>query len=329
MTLAQLNYLVAVATHRHFGRAAAECHVTQPTLSMQLRKLEDELGVELIDRSHQPVVPTAAGERIIAQARRVLDARDRLHTLAAEIQHRPTGTLRLGLLPTLSPYLLPLVTPIMAERYPDVTLVIREWPTDVLFDALRDDTLDAALIATDEAGPALHERLLFTEPFVAYVAPSHRLAGRDVLQPSDLAPDDIWLLSEGHCFRDQVLRVCGDLSPGGGGSSRLQFESGSLETLVHMVQHSGGMTLLPHLATRYLSADERARYVKPFAEPPPRRHVRLIHRRRHKPTLFRVFIDALRDSLPAPITVHTRASSDEVSSDAASRGATPSDGTSS
>lgn len=326
MTLAQLNYLVAVATHRHFGHAAAECHITQPTLSMQLRKLEDELGMELIDRSHQPVVPTAAGERIIAQARRVLDARDRLQTLAAEIQHRPTGTLRLGLLPTLSPYLLPLVAPVMAERYPDVSLVIREWPTGVLFDALHDDTLDAALIATDEAGTALHERLLFTEPFVAYVAPSHRLADRDVLQPSDLDLDDVWLLSEGHCFRDQVLRVCGDLHPGGSASSRLQFESGSLETLVHMVRHSGGMTLLPHLATRYLAPDERARCVKPFADPPPTRHVRLIHRRRHKPTLFQAFIEALYEALPASLAVHTGASSEDAASEDAMPGDASRDG---
>lgn len=313
MTLAQLNYLVTVATHRHFGQAAAECNVTQPTLSMQLRKLEDELGVELIDRSHQPVVPTAAGERIIAQARRVLDARDHLQTLAAEIQHRPAGTLRLGLLPTLSPYLLPLVAPVMAERYPEVTLVIREWPTEVLLDALRDDTLDAALIATDEAG-SMHERILFTEPFVAYVAPSHRLAGRDALAPSDLDPNDLWLLSEGHCFRDQVLRVCGDIHPSDR-PARLQFESGSLETLVHMVRHSGGMTLLPHLATRYLSNADHAEHVKPFADPPPTRHVRMVHRRRHKPTLFQVFIEALHDALPVSLAAHTRASSDATSSD--------------
>lgn len=297
MTLAQLTYLVAVDTHRHFGRAAEHCHVAQPTLSTQLRKLEDELGVELIDRSRQPVVPTAAGERLIAQARRVLDARDRLLTLAADTQERTAGTLRLGVLPTLAPYLLPLAAPVMADRYPEVHLVIREWPTDTLLDALRADTLDAALIATDEADAAMYDDPLFTEPFVAYVAPSHRLADRDALQPSDLSLDDLWLLSEGHCFRDQVLRVCGERRAAANGGARLRFESGSLETLVRMVQHTGGMTLLPALAMIALPEAERTRYVKPFAAPPPSRTIRLVRWRRHKPLLTEALVDAIHTAL--------------------------------
>ncbi len=301
MTLVQLRYLVALDTHRHFGDAAAACEVSQPTLSTQLRRLEEELGVELVDRSHQPVVPTGTGERLIEQARTVLAERDRLQMLAAEAEDHVTGTLRLGLLPTLSPYLLPLVLPAMEEAYPDLTLVLREWPTAELLDAVEADTLDAALIATDEAGPALYEHPLFTEPFVGYVAPTHRLADRDALTPSDLSIDDLWLLSEGHCFRDQVLEVCGTSSPPSSGTA--QFESGSLETLVRLVRHSGGMTLLPALATHHMPESEHETHLRTFAAPSPTRNVRLVTRRRHKQRLVNAFVDTLRDVLPDTVTI--------------------------
>jgi LysR family hydrogen peroxide-inducible transcriptional activator len=302
MTLAQLRYLVALDTHRHFGGAAAACHVSQPTLSTQLRKLEDELGVELIDRSRQPVVPTAAGEQLIEQARRVLAERDRLAALADEVQDRVSGTLRIGMLPTLSPYLLPLALPALNDAYPEITLVLHEWPTAEILDALHNDVLDVAIIATDEAGPDLYDQVLFTEPFVGYVAPSHRLAGRNALRPSDLSVDDLWLLSEGHCFRDQVLSVCG--APHAAGPGAVQFESGSLETLVHMVQHSGGMTLLPSLVTCYMSDAEQAAHVIPFASPSPTRTVRVVTRRRHKQRLVDAFVSTTRRTLPAAVHVH-------------------------
>jgi LysR family hydrogen peroxide-inducible transcriptional activator len=300
MTLVQLQYLVALDAHRHFGDAAAACDISQPTLSTQLRRLEEELGVTLIDRSHQPVVPTGAGERVIEQARTVLAERDRLQMVAAEVDDRITGTLRLGLLPTLSPYLLPLVLPALEAAHPDVTLVLREWPTAELLDAVETDTLDAALIATDEAGAGFYENRLFTEPFVGYVAPSHRLVDRDALQPSDLSVDDLWLLSEGHCFRDQVLEVCGTSPPPS--SETAQFESGSLETLVHLVRHTGGMTLLPALATHHMPEDEHETHVIPFANPRPTRDVRLVGRRRHKQPLIDAFVTALHDALPPTVT---------------------------
>lgn len=300
MTLAQLQYLVALDTHRHFGDAAVACDVTQPTLSGQLRRLEDELDVELIDRSRQPVVPTAAGERIVKEAREVLAARDRLANSATEIQDRVTGTLRLGLLPTLSPYLLPLLLPTLETAYPELSLVLREWPTHEILDALHADTLDAALIATDEAGPDLHDRMLFTEPFVGYVAPSHRLADRTQLTPADLSIEDLWLLSEGHCFRDQVLQVCGRAPSVP--QAAAQFESGSLETLVRLVRNSGGMTLLPRLATHHMPETERSSFVIPFADPAPTRDVRLVTRRRHKQRLVDALVETLRNTLPDTVT---------------------------
>jgi LysR family hydrogen peroxide-inducible transcriptional activator len=300
MTLAQLRYLDALDTHRHFGDAATACNVTQPTLSGQLRRLEDELGVELVDRSRQPVVPTAAGERIVEEAREVLAAQNRLTSIASEMQDRVTGTLRLGMLPTLSPYLLPLLLPALEATYPEVSLVLREWPTTDILEALHTDTLDAALIATDEAGPDLHDRVLFTEPFVGYVAPSHRLAGRDQLRPSDLSIEDLWLLSEGHCFRDQVLQMCGRSASGSRAAA--QFESGSLETLVRLVRNSGGMTLLPRLATHHMPEAEQSAFVVPFAAPAPTRQVRLVTRRRHKQRLVDAVVETLCDALPDPVS---------------------------
>ena len=300
MTLAQLQYLVALDTHRHFGDAAAACDVTQPTLSGQLQRLEEELGVELIDRSHQPVVPTAAGEPIVEEARAVLAARDRLATTATEVKDRVTGTLRLGMLPTLSPYLLPLLLPALDTAFPEVSLVLREWPTAEILDALRTDALDAALIATDQASPDLHDRVLFTEPFVGYVAPSHRLADRDALAPAALSIEDLWLLSEGHCFRDQVLQVCGRAPSAP--QAATQFESGSLETLVRLVRNSGGMTLLPRLATHQMPEAERSTFVVPFADPAPTRNVRLVTRRRHKQRLVDAVVSTLYDALPNTVT---------------------------
>ena len=296
MTLAQLQYLVALDAHRHFGDAATACDVTQPTLSGQLRRLEEELDVELIDRSRQPVVPTGAGERIVEEAREVLAARDRLTTIATEMKDRVTGTLRLGMLPTLSPYLLPLLLPALETAHPEISLVLREWTTTDILDALRTDALDAALIATDEAGPDFYDEVLFTEPFVGYVAPSHRLANRDQLTPADLSIEDLWLLSEGHCFRDQVLHVCGR-SPSLP-QATAQFESGSLETLVRLVRNSGGMTLLPRLATHQMPETEQSAFVVPFADPPPTRDVRLVTRRRHKQRLVDALIETLHETLP-------------------------------
>jgi len=217
------------------------------------------------------------------------------------MQDRVTGTLRLGLLPTLSPYLLPLVLPAMEAAYPQVTLVLREWPTDEILNALHADTLDAALIATDEAGPTLHDRVLFTEPFVGYVARSHRLTDCGELTPADLSIEDLWLMNEGHCFRDQVLQVCGRAPSVP--QAAAQFESGSLETLVRLVRNSGGMTLLPQLAIHHMTDPERADFVVPFADPSPTREVRLVTRRRHKQRLVEAFVGTLSDALPATVTL--------------------------
>lgn len=284
MTLTQLRYVTALHRCRHFGRAAQECHVTQPTLSVQIRKLEDELGCRLFDRSRQPVVPTALGEQVVEQARVVLHESRRIGELVQEAKGQVEGELRLGVIPTLAPYLLPLVAEPFAERHPRVSVTVQELTTAPILDALADDQLDAGLIATEEEAVAL--RPLFDEPFVSYVSADHALFKADVVDPRALQPGEMWLLSEGHCFRDQVLDLCA--RAGDATQQPLRFESGALETLRMMVDRSGGVTLLPQLATLYMSEEERSR-VRPLRPPAPRRTVRLAQGR---PQLKRALVDA-------------------------------------
>ena len=295
MTLAQLRYAVAVDAHRHFGRAAEACFVSQPTLSVGLQKLEGELGVVLFDRSRQPVVPTEAGARVLDRARAVLREAEGLAALAGDEAGEPVGELRLGVIPTVAASLLPLVVGPFAERYPRATLSVRELTTDAILGHLAAGRIDAGVVATDEAGPGLHAEALFEEPFVAYVGDGYAAAAE--VACDRLAPDEVWLLGEGHCFRDQVLALCG--AARGGAQRRVRFESGSLETLRRMVDRAGGVTLLPELATRYLTAAEAAR-VRPLSPPVPRRTVRLLTGRSHpRQALAAAFAEAVRESVAA------------------------------
>lgn len=293
MTATQLRYLVALDTHRHFGRAAASCFVSQPTLSAQLGRLEEELGVLLFDRSRRPLVPTELGARVVAQARVALAEFDRVAALVGEAAEAVAGELRLGVLPTLTPYLLPLVAGPFAERHPAVTLVAREMRTEEILEDLAADRLDAGLIATEEARPGLSSAALFEEPFVAYVGRGHALWAEAAVSPEALPGEDVWLMAEGHCFREQVLRVCRQAAEAGG---PLRLESGSLETLRMLVEERGGVTLLPLLAVRSLSEAERA-HVRPFAAPAPERTVRLVHGRAYlRRALIRAFEETVREA---------------------------------
>ena len=311
MTLTQLIYAVAVDTHRHFGRAAEACHVAQPTLSMQLQKLEDELGVQLFDRSRHPVLPTDLGARVLDQARVVLGEAERIPALIQEAAGTIAGTLHLGIIPTLAPYVLPLVTAPFAAQYPEVEVVVREMTTQHILDHLATDRLDAGLIATAEARSGLTTQPLFTEPFVAYVGQEHRLAQTKRLVPRDVGVDDLWLLQEGHCFRDQVLQVCGT-DADAGRANPVRFESGNLETLRILVDRSGGMTLLPYLATLFLSEREEER-VRHFELPAPHRTVRVAYGRAYlKRPLIEAYAETIRKTI-LPILTPDSASDGEVS----------------
>lgn len=276
MTLTQLAYIVALDEERHFGRAAEQCHVSQPTLSAQIKKLEDELGVDIFDRSYSPVEPTPTGRKILRQARRVLTERSAIMALVLEDSERIEGELRLGILPTLAAYVVPLIARPLRERYPGIELNVRELTTEHILDFLATDRLDAGLIATTERRPGLATIPVFREPFVAYVGHEHRLSIRTEIAPGDLAIDEIWLLSEGHCFRDQVFQLC-EQDVRVDTRRTIRFESGSLETLCNLVDRVGGMTLLPYLATLYMDTPAVTR-VRRFESPAPHRDVRMIHR---------------------------------------------------
>jgi len=277
MTVTQLRYVVAVDDHRSFSRAAERCLVTQPSLSTQVKKLEAELGVDIFDRSTTPVRPTDAGRRIIRQARVVLGEVGRLKELVHG-ESGVVGELHVGVLPTVAPCLLARFMTDLTTRYPGLRLRVAELRTDGIVESLQKGQLDAGLLATPVDDPDLREHLLFREPFVAYLGPGHRLTSAKRLRTDQLRRDDLWLLREGHCFREQVLDLCADMGWDETEPPALRFESGSLETLMRLVELNGGMTLLPKLMV-YGMTEERRRQVRIFDEPAPMRTLRLVHRR--------------------------------------------------
>lgn len=307
ITLTQLAYAVAVDTHRHFGAAAAECNVTQPTLSMQLRKLERALGVTLFDRSRAPVVPTDAGRALIEQARVVLREAAGLADVRDAEAGVIAGQVRFGVIPTLAPYLLPRLVPVLAKKYPRLELVVEERVTDEIVARLRRDALDAGVVATPVGGSDVFEQRLFVEPFVGYVSRGHRLEGRASIRPDDLSLDDLWLLSEGHCFRAQAVKLCRHRSKQARSADACtvgaRFESGNLETLKRLVDGGAGMTLLPWLAAEEMPGDR----IKPFVSPPPSRKVRLVRRRAFlRQHLIDAVVTELLASLPTELTQRAR-----------------------
>jgi LysR family hydrogen peroxide-inducible transcriptional activator len=275
VNLRDLEYLVAVGEHRHFGRAAEACMVSQPTLSTQLKKLEQELGIALIERSPRHVMLTAAGERVAERARVILDEAAAIRVLARQATDPEGGTLRLGLFPTLAPYLLPHVVPALHERYPHLELLLIEEKTEVVLDLLRSGRLDVAILALPITGEQLEQQPLFTEDFVLAVPAGHPLAeAGGPVDPSVLAGEEVLLLEEGHCLRDQALSVC-RLT---GASERRGFRATSLETLRQMVAAGVGITLLPELAVRPPVPPSDDIVLLRFSDPVPQREIAMLWR---------------------------------------------------
>jgi LysR family hydrogen peroxide-inducible transcriptional activator len=276
MNLRDLQYLVAVADHGHFGRAAEVCFVSQPTLSTQIKKLERDLGIELIERVPRRVVLTAPGEEIVRLARTILAEVDDIHAIARQAADPESATLRIGLFPTLAPYLLPHVVPALHQRFPKLELLLSEEKTEIVLDRLRDGQLDAGAVALPIRDDGLVVEPLFDEDFVLAVPIGHPLA-TDVgpVDPDVLADDRVLLLEEGHCLRDQALEVC-SLA---GAIDRRDFRATSLETLRQMVAAGVGITLLPELAVRAPVAVSAAVAVRHFAKPSPSRRIALCWRR--------------------------------------------------
>lgn len=298
MTLTQLEYMVAVDTYRHFVLAAEQCFVTQPTLSMQLQKLEEELGVKIFDRTKQPVIPTEIGAGIIAQARVVLREANMIRQLINDRQNITTGEIRIGIIPTLAPYLLPTLFKHMREKYPQLKLVVKETITEEIIQELKNNRIDCGLVVTPLKDASIKEDVLFYEELFVYVSKKNALYNKRYILPNEIDPDELWLLEEGHCFRSQVLNLC-ELRR----SAELHFayETGNIETLKRMVDKSHGVTILPELAVMEFSKPQ-LKLVKQLKEPRPAREVSLVTHRDHiKTRLIRILKEEVLHIVPQPM----------------------------
>lgn len=295
MTLVQLEYIVAVDTYRSFVGAAEKCFVTQPTLSMQVQKLEEMLNVKIFDRSKQPVVPTEIGTQIIEQARVVLQESQKIKEIISDQQQEVTGELRVGIIPTVAPYLLPRVIASMMEKYPDLKLVIWEYTTEDIIHHLKTGVLDCGIMATPLGDNAISETPLYYENFVTYISKNSKLYKKKAIDADDLEDENIWLLNEGHCMRSQVLNICRSTK-----QNRLQgltYNTGSVETLIRMVDMNNGATLLPELALEELSSRQLSK-VRHFKSPEPVREISLAT---HKNFIKKRMLNALKEEILAVI----------------------------
>lgn len=300
MTFVQLEYIVAVDTWRHFATAAGQCFVTQPTLSMQIQKLEEELGFKIFDRSKQPVVPTEAGLEVIEHARRVLQERNNLLETVQLRKGVLTGELRIGIIPTLAPYLLPLFIQPFTKKYPSVRLVVHEMMTDLIITRLREGKIDAGILVTPLQEPGISEHVLFYEELMAYVSKQNAVYEKTYVLPQDIDPNKLWLLEEGHCFRSQIVNLC-ELKKMSRENSHFDYEAGSIETLRRMVEMYDGITIIPELATLDMPARQQ-QLIRHFRKPAPMREVSLVvHRNLVKQRLIRVLKQQILDTVPEKV----------------------------
>lgn len=291
MTITQLKYVLAVAEHQNFTKAAAHVFVTQPTLSMQIQKLEEELSIIIFDRSKKPIELTEVGKKIVNQARNIVNESERMQDVVDQEKGFIGGDFRLGIIPTVMPTLLPMFLKNFINKYPKVHLKIEELTTAEIIIKLNDGHLDAAIAATPLVQDKIKERVLYFEPFVGYVPKNHRLHSKKQLDRSDLDINDILLLEDGHCFRDGVINICKSLKNNAATDS-FQVESGSFETLIKLSNEGFGMTLLPYLNTLDIPKEEQKKYLRYFNEPCPAREVSLLYK---KSELKMKIIDSLYD----------------------------------
>ena len=295
MTLQQLEYILAVNQFRHFAKAAEYCRVTQPTLSAMIQKLEEELDTRIFDRSQQPVCPTPVGIHIIEQAQNILVQANRIKNIIEEEKHSLTGTFKLGILPTVAPYLLPRFFPQLMKKYPDLDIRVVEMKTNDIKKALQTGEIDAGIVASLAGMEELQQTPLIYEQFFAYVSREDALFNNEVIRTSDLNGEQLWLLDEGHCFRDQLVRFCQMKSAR---ASQLAYHLGSMETFMRMVESGKGVTFIPELAVLQLG-DAQKELVRSFAIPCPTRQVVLLTNKnfiRH--TLLEVLDKEIKLSVP-------------------------------
>ena len=296
MTLVQLEYIVALDTYRSFGIAADKCFVTQPTMSMQVQKLEEELGTKLFDRSKQPITPTDIGIEVVEQARTILKESYKLKELINNQRNVVSGELRIGIIPTMAPYLMPQIISAFMKKYPEVQLVIWEYMTDKIVSELKNGLLDCGILSTPLEDKSLQESPLFYESFVAYLSKSSPLTHKKNLQASDINLDDLWLLNEGHCMRNQILNICKRRKTNE--SRAFEYNTDSVETLKRMVEMNKGITLLPELSISDFSVKQLDR-IRYFKSPQPTREISIVtHRNFLKRRLIMALEKEILEAIP-------------------------------
>jgi LysR family hydrogen peroxide-inducible transcriptional activator len=291
MTITQLKYVLAVAEHKNFTLAAEKCFVTQPTLSMQIQKIEDELSIQIFDRTKKPIQLTEIGQKIVNQAKNIVIEADRIQDIVEQQKGFIGGEFRLGIIPTIMPTLLPMFLNNFIKKYPKVKLIIEELNTDEIIIKLKNGNLDAAIAATPLEDDKIKEIVLYFEPFVAYIPESYSIFHKEEIEIEDLNINDILLLQDGHCFRDGILNLCKNRNESG--LKSFQIESGSFETLIKLADEGLGTTLLPYLHTLDLKEKDKLK-LRHFKEPKPAREVSLIY---PKSELKIQIIDALRSTI--------------------------------
>ncbi len=296
MTITQLKYVLAVAEHKNFTLAAEKCFVTQPTLSMQIQKIEEELSIQIFDRTKKPIQLTDIGQKIVNQAKNIVNEADRIHDIVEQQKGFIGGEFRLGIIPTIMPTLLPMFLNNFIKKYPKVKLIIEELNTDEIITKLNNGHLDAAIAATPLMEDKIKEIVLYFEPFVAYIPEGHHHFQKEEIEVSDLVLDEILLLQDGHCFRDGILNLCKN-NTNKSETSHFQLESGSFETLIKLADEGLGTTLLPYLHTLDLKDNDKPK-LRHFKEPKPAREVSLIY---PKNELKIQIIEALRSTIAGVI----------------------------
>ncbi len=295
MTITQLKYTLAVAEHKNFTIAAENSFVTQPTLSMQIQKLEEELDAKIFNRSKKPIQLTPVGEKIVEQAKVIVDESNRIVDIVHQQKGYIGGEFKLGIIPTVMPTLLPMFLKIFTKKHPKVKLIIEELTTEEIVRKLVDGHIDAGLAATPLENEAIKERVLYYEPFVGLVPEDHKLNKHKKLEIDDLDIEDILLLEDGHCFKDSVLNLC--RTNKSDANKRFQLESGSFDTLIKLTKDGLGMTLLPYLNTLDLNEEDQ-KLLRQFEEPSPAREVSLIY---HKSQLKMQLIEALKTTIDSVV----------------------------
>jgi len=299
VSLVQMEYILAVAKEQSFSKAAETCFVTQPTLSMQISKVEQEMDVILFDRSKKPVIPTEIGLKLIEQAKIILQESKKLKDIIADDRAEISGKLSIGIIPTVAPYLLPIIIPEILNHYPNLQLHVQEITTEEILAQLQEDEIDLGILATPLNNKSVNEHPLYIERMLLYMSETHPFYNLDEVDINLVNPNEVWLLQKGHCFRNQVVNLCSRLKDLK--DEHFVFESGSIETLIRMVDRYKGMTFIPEMAYLLLNDIQKKR-IKSIRKENPGRQISIVTRRSyHKQKLVELLGEIVKDNIPEEI----------------------------